>query len=76
MRVVLLGAAGFIGTNLTIELMKKPENEKTLVDKNKDFEYDSGKLVIYSESNVLSGKQIYNILRDKYGLQPEMSLGR
>ena len=37
MRVVLLGAAGFIGTNLTIELMKKPENEITLVDKNKDF---------------------------------------
>ena len=37
MRVVLLGAAGFIGTNLTIELMKNPENEITLVDKNKDF---------------------------------------
>ena len=32
--------------------------------------------MIYSESGALSGKQIYNILRDKYGLQPEMSLGR
>lgn len=37
MRVLLLGAAGFIGTNLTIELMKKPKYEITLVDKNKDF---------------------------------------
>ena len=46
------------------------------VDKNKVFDYDSGKLVIYSESGALSGKQIYNILRDRYGLQPEMSLGR
>ena len=37
MRVLLLGAAGFIGTNLTIELAKKREDEITLVDKKKDF---------------------------------------
>lgn len=37
MRVLLLGVAGFIGTNLTIELAKKREDEITLVDKKKDF---------------------------------------
>lgn len=39
MRVLLLGAAGFIGTNLTIELAKKREDEITLVDKKKGFFY-------------------------------------
>ena len=37
MRVLLLGAAGFIGTNLTIQLAKKREDEITLVDKKRDF---------------------------------------
>lgn len=37
MKILLLGAAGFIGTNLTIELAKKSEDEITLVDKNKTF---------------------------------------
>lgn len=37
MRVLLLGAAGFIGTNLTIELAKKREDEITLVDKKRIF---------------------------------------
>lgn len=32
MKILLLGAAGFIGTNLTIELAKKTEDEITLVD--------------------------------------------
>ena len=34
---MLLGAAGFIGTNLTIELAKKTEDEITLVDRSKAF---------------------------------------
>lgn len=46
------------------------------VDKDSIFDYDSGKLVIYSERGALSGKQIYDILRDEYAMQPEMSLGR
>lgn len=37
MKVLLLGAAGFIGTNLTIELAKKTEDEITLVDRSKAF---------------------------------------
>ena len=37
MKILLLGAAGFIGTNLTIELAKNPEDEITLVDRNKDY---------------------------------------
>lgn len=37
MKILLLGAAGFIGTNLTLELAKKSEDEITLVDRNKNF---------------------------------------
>lgn len=37
MKILLLGAAGFIGTNLTIELAKKTEDEITLVDRSKAF---------------------------------------
>lgn len=37
MKSLLLGAAGFIGTNLAIELAKNSENELTLVDRNKDY---------------------------------------
>ncbi len=37
MNILLLGAASFIGTNLTIELVKNAENEITLVDRCKDF---------------------------------------
>ena len=37
MRVILLGAAGFIGTNLVIELATNTENEITVVDRNKAY---------------------------------------
>lgn len=37
MKILLLGAAGFIGTNLTIELAKKTEDQITLVDRSKVF---------------------------------------
>lgn len=37
MKILLLGEAGFIGTNLTIELAKKTEDEITLVDRSKAF---------------------------------------
>lgn len=46
------------------------------VDRDKIFDYDCGKLVIYSEGGCMSGRKIYDILRDKYGLQLEMALGR
>ena len=37
MRIVLLGGAGFIGTNLVLELAKDPMNEITVVDKDALF---------------------------------------
>ena len=37
MKILLLGAAGFIGTNLTIELAKNTKDEITLIDRNIDF---------------------------------------
>lgn len=32
--IIILGAAGFIGTNLVLELVKEQENQITLVDRN------------------------------------------
>lgn len=37
MNIILFGAAGFIGTNLTLQLMKNLNNEITLVDVNKNY---------------------------------------
>ncbi len=37
MRVVIVGAAGFIGTNLAIELVKRGRDEVTVVDENADY---------------------------------------
>lgn len=37
MKIILLAAAGFIGTNLVIELAKNPENEITVVDRERSF---------------------------------------
>lgn len=37
MKVLLLGAAGFIGTNLAIELAKDTKNTITLVDRKKEY---------------------------------------
>lgn len=37
MKIILLGAAGFIGTNLVIELAKNKKNEITVVDRNKTY---------------------------------------
>ena len=41
MKIVVLGAAGFIGTNLSITLMKAPENELVLVDEKKEYFCDA-----------------------------------
>lgn len=37
MKIILLGAAGFIGTNLIIELAKNPANELTVVDRDREY---------------------------------------
>lgn len=37
MNILILGAAGFIGTNLFLELSKNKDYHLTLVDKSRDF---------------------------------------
>lgn len=37
MNIILLGAAGFIGTNLSVRLAKNPYNTITVVDRNKSY---------------------------------------
>lgn len=37
MKILVLGAAGFIGTNLTIQLAADENNQITIADKNKDY---------------------------------------
>ncbi len=37
MNIILLGAAGFIGTNLVLKLVQDPKNRITLVDTKKEF---------------------------------------
>lgn len=37
MKIIILGAAGFIGTNLTIKLAQNPDNNITLVDYSFDY---------------------------------------
>lgn len=37
MKIILLGAAGFIGTNLVFELAKDPSNQITVVDRDMSF---------------------------------------
>lgn len=37
MNILILGAAGFIGTNLTFNLSKNKDDKITLVDKNKEY---------------------------------------
>lgn len=46
------------------------------VDKAKLYDRDCGKLVIFSENAQMTGRKLYDRLREKYGLQLEMSLGR
>lgn len=44
MNIIILGAAGFIGTNLVINLVKSIGNKITLVDKNEEYFSDIKKL--------------------------------
>lgn len=39
------------------------------------FDFDESKVIIASGSSSLSGKNIYNVLINKYGIQPEMAAG-
>ena len=54
MKIILLGAAGFIGTNLVAELAKNKENVITVVDRDKSFFKNIEKLNIPNISIVES----------------------
>ena len=49
MNLLILGAAGFIGTNLAIQLAGNIEDKITLVDKNEDYFFNIEK---FNFSNV------------------------
>ncbi|WP_348664279.1 NAD-dependent epimerase/dehydratase family protein [Dubosiella newyorkensis] len=66
MNILILGAAGFIGTNLTIELAKNNDDKITLVDKNlsyfdQDIFFDNIEII---ESS-LDSNMDYSIFKDK-----------
>ena len=52
MNILILGAAGFIGTNLTIKLAENPENKITIVDKSKAYFSAIDKLSLSNVVNV------------------------
>jgi len=69
MNIILLGAAGFIGTNLVIELAKDLKNTITLVDKSMHFFLKIKSMnfpnVLFKESNFDESFDFYNLLNGK-----------
>lgn len=66
MNILILGAAGFIGTNLTLKLIEEKENQITVVDKNKNWfvnEIVSENLIIKESS--LDINMDFGILRNQ-----------
>lgn len=67
--IILLGAAGFIGTNLVIVLSKNKENKITVVDKNRTFfeSIDNMKLpnVDFIESELTMDTDFNSLLKDQ-----------
>nr|MCR5778801.1 NAD-dependent epimerase/dehydratase family protein [Lachnospiraceae bacterium] len=76
MKIILLGAAGFIGTNLVIELAKDKKNLITVVDRNKayfktleDMHFSNVKIVesdfseTFSYDELLKGQElVYHLI--------------
>lgn len=63
MNILILGAAGFIGTNLAIKLMKDDSNRITLVDKNcMYFDSDVYNQNIFMVESSLDNNMDYSIL--------------
>ena len=59
MNILILGAAGFIGKNLTIKLVQNKDNQITLVDRSKSYfsnieKFNSSNVEI-KESNIFQG---------------------
>ena len=61
MNIMLLGAAGFIGTNLTIKLAENKENKITVVDKSKSFFFN---IIKCGFSNVVIRESLLNEYMD------------
>ncbi len=59
------------------EKVKDFKNIKVLtrIDYPGVFDYDQGKIVVYTGNTEASGKDIYNILVEKYNIHPEMAAG-
>lgn len=57
MNIILFGAAGFIGKNLTIELSQKRENILTLVDAKNEYFSD---ILQYKLRNVIIKENVFN----------------
>lgn len=68
MRIAILGAAGFIGTNLTIKLAKDNKNQITAVDEKKEyFSLNVLQLsnVVIKEMNFQGVEDYYEILKNQ-----------
>lgn len=66
MNIVILGAAGFLGTNLTIELAKDLSNNITLIDKSEYFFVDkvrSLQNVVIKECDLVSNSDFDSLLK-------------
>ena len=64
MNIILFGAAGFIGTNLTLQIEKNTNNKITLVDVNKNYfnNIKAKKNIKIIESNFDMGTDFESIL--------------
>lgn len=68
MNVLILGAAGFIGTNLAIKLAENQENKITLVDKSKEYFSAIDKFDFFNVVEVESALDLdmdFSILKDQ-----------
>ena len=69
LNIILLGAAGFIGTNLVIALAKNQENRITVVDRNRAYfaSVDNMKLpnVSFVESDLTMDTDYDNLLKNQ-----------
>ena len=70
MNIILLGAAGFIGTNLTLALARNPENCITVVSRRRssfaDVEAMAFSNVRFMETDLVADPE-YNRLLVEYG---------
>lgn len=66
-KILILGAAGFIGTNLAIALAKNPENELLLVDEKSEYfeHYPLSERVTYKIINYQAYDEVAAVVKDR-----------